>query len=70
MAKAIDIIKGLEILSKYSKNGVSEHIGGAGHDIIWGLPVDDKKMSNEDKLELEQHGWYTGGGEEGWYTFV
>ena len=67
MAKAIDIIKGLEILGKYAEKGTEERIGGAGHDIIWGLPVDDEKITDEDKAKLEKHGWRTGGGNEGWW---
>lgn len=70
MAKAIDIIRGLEILGKYADGGTNEHIGGAGHDIIWGLPVDDEKVTEEDKARLKEHGWHTGGGEEGWYHYA
>ena len=70
VAKAIDIIKGLEILGKYATGGTDEHIGGAGHDIIWGLPVDEEKVTEEDRAKLEEHGLHTGGGEEGWYHYA
>ncbi len=70
MARAIDIIKGLEILGKYTRGGTEDHIGGAGHDIIFGLPVADDAVTEEDRAELEKRGWYTGGGEEGWYHYA
>ena len=70
MAKAIDIIRGLEILGKYTDEGLEAHIGGAAHDIIFGLPVDDEKVTDEDKAKLEEHGWHTGGGEEGWWHYA
>ena len=73
MARAIDIIKGLEILCKYADRGTDAHIGGAEHDVIYGVEVDNSRVTDEDLETLDRHGWLCGearGDDEGWFHFA
>lgn len=53
MAMISDLIEGFQILQKYV--GSDEHIGGADHDIIWGV---DCEVSEEDAKRLNELGWH------------
>ena len=57
MASVNEIVKGLQILAKYSTDGEEGHLGGADHDIIYGPPM-SKDVSPEDATELEALGWH------------
>jgi hypothetical protein len=68
MARAIDIVEGLKILAKYAPKGLEEHIGGANHDIIFGLDIDQATIPDEDIILLDRHGWFYRA-DEGWVHF-
>ena len=71
MARAIDIIKGLEILCRYHPHGTDASLGGAEHDLSHGIDIGDTEITDEDKAALESHRWfYADGDEEGWYHFA
>ena len=68
MASLNQVIKGLEILSKYdSKNGDSHNIC-AEHDIIYAGP--GVEVSEEDKKILDDLGWHWDSSADSWARFV
>ena len=53
-----ELIEGMKIIAKYTKNGEAEYIAGADHDIIWAPLSGDAVISNEDKDSLLDLGWH------------
>lgn len=71
MATIHDIRRGLEILSKYTEAGASEHIGGAEHDVIYGPPLlKNEEIIPDDLKALDDCGWIFDEDEDGWFCFV
>lgn len=64
--KIRNVIKGLEILAKYV--GLDEDIGGAEHDILYGVP-NDVAVTVEDAAKLKAFGWRDDP-QDGWSCFV
>ena len=68
MATSNQIIEGLKILALYNSHGLNAHLGGADHDIIYGIPT-DTELSVEDAAKMSELGWHFKG-DEGWQRFV
>jgi hypothetical protein len=66
MAKTINIIKGMQILLPYYDN--PGYHTGADHDVIY-MYAPDKPLSEEDKQELEELGWFQSDS-DGWQVFT
>jgi hypothetical protein len=68
MAKANDVIEGLQILMKYAHKGEQEI--AAEHDIIYG-PGGPPEMINADDLKkLEELRWHYDATLPSWYKYV
>lgn len=78
MPSVAEIVEGLEILAKtasvprvLAEKGETDtrtaHIGGAGHDVIWGPQA---SPSPEDVSRLEELGWHLDSEAEVWSRFV
>lgn len=67
MATYNEIIEGLKIQAKYVANGLEAHIGGAEHDVIYGMV--GIVVSDDDRVRLEALGWYLDSDEQ-WQHFV
>ena len=71
MASSNEVIKGLQILSKYSEsNGDDPNDIGAAHDVIFGPSIFKKEVADKDIRELFQLGWHYGGEYDFWYKYV
>lgn len=70
MAKVSDIIKGLQLLSKYADDGEETHLGGADHDIIYSHVGGDTVVAPEDIVSLEKLGWHWDDDVDCWANFV
>lgn len=68
MAQIGKVIKGLQILAKYTPEGEETHLGGAEHDIIHGAAF-ETEVSSDDAQLLEDAGWFKDK-YEGWACFV
>jgi len=71
MASIQQIIAGLSILSSYCNKGLEESLGGADHDILYGI-VPDKPISKSDIARLEALGWHISSDDDSgcWSRFV
>jgi hypothetical protein len=56
MAKLSDIVRGLQIIQRYCKEGA--HLSGAEHDVIY-APRLERPLLSDDERELEALGWHT-----------
>ena len=71
MATMQDIADGFAVLSKYEKEGMQAHIGGASHDIIFGSTAfTPEGMSAEDVAKLDELGWHWSDEYDCWCHFV
>ena len=56
MATIANVTKGLEIFARH--RGADEHIAGATHDIIYGVDVPADELTEEEREQLEETGWF------------
>jgi hypothetical protein len=68
MATLNQVIKGLEILVKYSGDG--SHSICAEHDIIYAGPDVKEDLRDEDRKALEELGWHWAEDADSWARFV
>jgi hypothetical protein len=64
MARADEILKGLQILIKYNPKGWCD----AQHDVLYGPEVEN--ISDEDKQALLQLRWLYDASVDSWYVFT
>jgi hypothetical protein len=70
MATYQEIVSGMVIFTKYEQDGVLAHVGGADHDIIYGLALLPKYMAPEDVEKLNEFGWSYSEQYDCWYHYV
>ena len=66
---AKDLIKGLTIIEKYMPKGESGYHIRAEHDVIYAASL-DWPISDKDKKELEELGFYPDEDADGWRAMV
>lgn len=69
MATYNEIIRGLDIFARYTHNGHEAHLGGADHDVIYGLPL-IVNVSDVDAARLEELGWHRNKSADCWVHYV
>ena len=68
MATIDQVIKGLQIIAKYS--GPDSRSIGAAHDIIYAGPDVKEDLTEEDKKALEELSWYWESDADSWACLV
>lgn len=68
MTSVKDVIVGLEVLARYTASGVSDPIGGAYHDELYG-PHTISDVSADDRRLLVQAGWYQAS-RDSWMCYI